>query len=125
MLVQISCVTARKRPEGRQSFRVSCVVDELTISFGGSADCSLVDVSSTGFGVVSSEEYEIGATVTATPTYEECGHTGNVRIQSAVELRKGGFRYGVRCVDSDLQDVVRQISMAVQHSQLRRLAAQG
>ena len=110
--------------EDRQCFRVSCAVEGLTISFGGTDNCLLVDVSSTGFGVVSPDEYEVGSIVTATPKYEELEHTGNVRIQSVVASRNGGFRYGVCCIDKDLERVVQQISMEIQRSQLRRLAAQ-
>lgn len=108
--------------DDRQCFRVSIGAEGLTIEFGDNAKCPFVDVSPTGFGVISPEEFEVDNTVFATPRFEELQATGQVQIQSVRALRDGRYRYGVRCLDNSLNNVLQQISMALQRVQLRRLA---
>ena len=108
--------------EARQSYRVSTVLAELAVSFGGCDDCPVMDVSPTGFGVISPEKYRVGRIVMVTFQYENLQHTGHVCIQSMRPQRGGRFRYGVHCVSREFQAVTQKISMALQRQQLRRLA---
>ncbi len=111
--------------EDRQCYRVSTVLAELAVSFGESDDCPVVDVSPTGFGVISPEDYRTGSVVTTSFQYEDLQHAGQVCIQSKRAFRGGRFRYGVHCVSKEFQAVMQQISMALQRQQLRRLSGLG
>jgi hypothetical protein len=82
----------------------------------------LVDVSHSGFGLISSEDHEVGNVVKATLNFDDEDHAGLVRIQSKRVLSKGRFRFGVFCIASDLQAIAQAISMEQQRQQLRRLA---
>jgi hypothetical protein len=108
--------------ESRQSYRVSTIHAELTASFGGSAACQLVDVSSKGFAVISPEKHTVGTVVTATPCFEDLQPTGEVCIQSVRALNDGRYRYGVHCVKQSFQAELQKLCMLLQRQQLRRLA---
>ena len=108
--------------EGRSSFRVSTIVARLTVGFGSNDKCPLVDVSITGFGLISAEERDIGDVVNATLYFEDAEQSGLVRVQSKRVLRDCCFRYGVHCIGSDLQVMAQAISMEQQRQQLRRMA---
>jgi len=108
--------------ESRQCYRVSTVVAELTASFGQCDDCQIVDVSITGFAVISLEEFPVGKVVTATPRYKDLQPTGSVCIHSVRALRDGRFRYGLHCLEKSFQEEMQKFSMDVQRQQLRRLA---
>ena len=77
--------------EDRQCYRVSTVLAELAVSFGGCGDCPVMDVSPTGFSVISPKKYRVGRIVTATFQYENLQHTGHVCIQSMRPQRDGRF----------------------------------
>ena len=81
-----------------------------------------MDVSLTGFSVISPKKYRVGRGVTATFRYEDLQHTGHVYIQSMRPRRDGRFRYGVHCVSREFQAVMQKISMALQRQQLRRIS---
>ncbi len=108
--------------ESRQCHRVSTVMAELTASFGQCDDCQIVDVSITGFAVISLEEFPVGKVVTATPRYKDLQPTGTVCIHSVRALRDGRFRYGLHCVEQSFQEEMQKLSMDVQRQKLRRLA---
>jgi hypothetical protein len=122
VLVRLEATGEPVSAESRQCYRVSTVVAELSASFGECDDCELVDVSSTGFAVISREEYPVGKVVTASPRYEDLRPTGPVCIQSVQALNDGRFRYGVHCVEKSFQEEVQQLGMELQRLQLRRLA---
>lgn len=122
VLVGIETTGEPVSAEARQCYRVSTVLAELAVSFGGCDDCPVTDVSPTGFGVISPKKFRVGRIITATFQYENLQHTGPVCIQSMRPQRGGRFRYGVHCVSREFQAVVQRISMALQRQQLRRLS---
>jgi hypothetical protein len=112
------CVSA----DGRQSYRVWCLLAGVTATFGGVKNCQVIDVSSTGFAVVSQDTYRVGEIVEATPRYRGLECTGRVSVQAVIPLKSGKFRYGVQCVDRKLQASLQEISMQLQRQKMRRLA---
>jgi hypothetical protein len=113
--------------ESRQCYRVSTVISDRTVSVGERTDCTLLDVSATGFSVSSAQQLQVGDVVPATLSEDGRQWTGNVCIQSARELQPGLWRYGLHCGDGkpdegDLCKGLRYISMAAQRAQLRRLS---
>lgn len=114
--------------DSRQSYRVSLAAHNLPAKINDDQRCQLIDVSATGFGVVSATKWSIGETVTATVGYNGITATGEARVQSAREFG-GKFRYGLHAVEaqrgkakSELQVALMKISLEVQRDQLRRMA---
>lgn len=113
--------------ESRQCYRVSTVLSDLYVTFDGQANCSLRDVSVTGFAVISPERYKPGQVLPAELVFEGRKYSGQTSIQSVCALPDGRTRYGVNCVKAPptpdaLAKGVLQVSMAVQRQQLSRLA---
>ena len=113
--------------ESRQFYRVSAVTAGLSAGFGDEQQCPLLDVSCTGFSVVSSLEHSIGNVLEAELSYQDQDYKGKVSIQSIRELSKGRIRYGVHCVESkaaagNMPRGLQQMTLALQSEQLRRLA---
>ncbi len=113
--------------ESRQCYRVSTIFSDLFATFDGEDNCSLRDVSVTGFAVTCPRHLEIGQIVDAELHFEGKHYTGHASVQSIRPLPNGTFRYGVNCVKQTngpltLAKGVQQISMAVQRQQLSRLA---
>jgi len=116
--------------EGRGRFRVSTVMANLTAAVGAEAECTLLDVSTTGFAVEATQRYEIGQIVSVTLRYQDRQFRGKARIQSIRELDLGRLRYGLHAVDDrasggDLRKGQQHISAAIEREQLRRLARRG
>lgn len=114
--------------DSRQSYRVSLAAHNLPAKINDDQRCQLIDVSATGFGVVSETKWSIGESVTATVSYNGITATGEARVQSAREFG-GKFRYGLHAVEvqrgkakSELQVALMKISLEVQRDQLRRMA---
>jgi hypothetical protein len=113
--------------EGRQCYRVSTALSNLTVTFGGLDGCLLRDVSVSGFAVISSGQHKTGQVVEAELVFEGKRYTGQASIQSVTPMPDGKTRYGVNCIkgpvtpDSLLKGV-QQVSMSVQRQQLSRLA---
>ncbi len=113
--------------ESRQHFRVSTVMLELTATLGEHADCKLLNVSAVGFSVLTTAQYDIGSTISASVCQEGETHSGTVCVQSIRLMDKGQIRYGLHCVDSNgsggtLEIGLRQMTATVQRQQLRRLS---
>ena len=113
--------------ESRQCYRVSTVLSGLSVTFDGVENCSLRDVSVTGFAVISPGSYKTGQVLIAELVHEGRKFTGRVSIQSVTKANDGKTRYGVNCVKAvssptSLSKGVQQISMAVQRQQLSRLS---
>ena len=87
---------------------------------GGMDLLPIVNVSSTGFGVVVPDDYRLNECVTATVQFEDFEQSGEVCIQSKRLVRNGSYHYGVHCQDADLQEAVHQICMELQRRELRR-----
>ena len=113
--------------ESRQCYRVNTLFSNLFATFDGEENCSLRDVSVTGFAVISSKQLDVGQVVDAELEFEGKRYTGQASIQSVCEQPDGTTRYGVNCVKQAngptiLNKGVQQISMAIQRQQLNRLA---
>jgi len=116
--------------EGRQCYRVSTLIANLTATLGKKENCQLADVSTTGFSIISSESFSIGNQVPVELRYEQERFPGIGCIQSIKEIGPNRYRYGMHCVESkktgsDLTRGLQHISMAVQRIQLKRRAAAG
>jgi len=113
--------------ESRQCYRVSTVLSKLTATFGGVDDCSLRDVSVTGFSVLAKKQYKNGQVIDAELRFEGKKYIGKTSIQSVTPMEDGLVRYGVNCVKAAasptaLDKGVQKISMATQRQQLNRLS---
>ncbi len=109
--------------ESRACFRVSTVLEGISIGFGQHSDCPLADISHTGFAVISTEIFEIGCVVPTTLRYNDLAADGYVRVQSKRGLTDGRFRYGTFCFEKSLEKTIQTIVMVIQREQLQRLAA--
>lgn len=115
--------------ESRQCYRVCTIFSDLYAAFDGEDNCSLRDVSVTGFAVTSSRDnrLEVGRVVDARLQHEGKVYSGKASVQSIARTPDGLTRYGVNCVKdgngpATLTRGVQQISMAIQRQQLSRLA---
>ena len=113
--------------ESRQSYRISTTVCGLTAKVGSIESCRLLDVSATGFAVLTEERLNIGDVVKTALSLEGDTFTGQVSVQNTGSFADGLTRYGLYCVDEgepgyDLQSGLLRISVYVQREQLRRYA---
>lgn len=111
--------------ENRQCYRVSTVMVDLTATLDGEANCHLLDISSSGFSLLSKCEHAYGSLVEVTLEYGTNKYSGQARIQNIIEHPRGVFRYGLhgiedKKVDSELAKGRQVISMDIQRLQLRR-----
>lgn len=111
--------------ENRQCYRVSTVMVDLTATLEGEANCHLLDISSSGFSLLSLREHAYGSLVEVTLEYGQNKYSGQARIQNIIEHPRGVFRYGLygiedKKVDSELTKGRQVISMDIQRLQLRR-----
>lgn len=113
--------------ESRQSYRISTAVSGLTATVGSIENCRLLDVSATGFAVLTDKPLTIGDIVKAVLSLDGDTFTGEVSVQNAGTFADGLTRYGLYCVSEgepgyDLQSGLLRISVHVQREQLRRYA---
>ncbi len=114
----------------RQCYRASTVISGHSIRFGKQADCSILDVSATGFAVKTTQLYVVANMVQAVLTHDGVEYAGKVCVQSIRELGKGDIRYGVSCTDekpsgTNLLAGIQKFSLFVQREQAKRLAGVG
>ena len=113
--------------EGRRCYRVSTIMAAVTATLGDEENCSVVDVSVTGFAVIASGQFNVRDILEATIRFDHETFSGHGRIESARELSSGRSRYGLHCVDGKsinetLRKGLQQISATVQRQHLRRLS---
>ncbi len=112
--------------ENRQSFRVSTATGGIVASFNKGKDCPVVDVSFTGFAVVSDRKYEVGTSVSVSIRYENATHAGSAVIKSASPVFPDKTRYGLHVPaergPNSLQKGLQAIASSIQRRQLQRLA---
>jgi hypothetical protein len=111
--------------ESRQCYRVSALMSNLHATLHGDDHCPLVDVSNTGFAVISSHQYSLGETLKTELWYEEDSFPGLACVQSVMKLGAGRYRYGFHALTDkrarcELQRGLQFISTEVQRQQLRR-----
>ncbi len=81
--------------ENRQYYRVSTIAADLTAELGDEDYCPLLDVSCTGFSVISGREHAVGNIAEAMLIYQGEEYRGKVRVQSIRVLGKDRIRYGL------------------------------
>jgi hypothetical protein len=116
--------------DSRECYRVSTVMADMVAQVGDEPDCPLLDVSATGFSVLSGQSFDVGSMVDVSLWHEGVRFTGRACVQSLREMSKGRIRYGFHCAqersgNSVLAKGLQQISLAVQRQHLRRLAGAG
>ena len=112
--------------ETRGTYRVCTVMTNRTAGLGDQDDCLLLDVSATGFAVISMQRYEIGESVTASLNHDGQVFSGQAVVQSIYEVQPGEYRYGLHATAErgtrfDLAEGSRVIATTVQREQLRRI----
>ena len=115
--------------ESRQALRISSVGADLSATFGSEENCEVVDISPTGFAVYGKKKHEIGSHVEVTLNFQGETFKGMANVMTAIK-RKGGIRYGVRCIDdpkvgSSLKNGLGRITMTIQRQQLARISRRG
>jgi len=116
--------------ESRQNYRVSTISAGLEASVGEEADLTVQDLSSTGFAVLASAEYDLGQTVEVSIAHGEEQCHGTAAIESIRNFGPGRIRCGMRAIEEDphtgeFLQVLQRISLAVQREQLQRSGAAG
>lgn len=111
--------------ESRQHYRVSTISADLEARVGGEDNVQVQDLSSTGFAVLASQEYQIGQTVEVGIAHQDEQCHGIASVQSIRPLGAGRIRYGLRAIEEDphtgeFLEVLQRISLAVQREQLQR-----
>lgn len=106
--------------ESRECYRVRTSALKVTVAFGSCPACELLDISQTGFAVLSDESLDMNSLVKAAlPSGESVVH-GHVRIQSLRQLSNGRYRYGVAVIGRGMQDTCASLSTELQRKMLRR-----
>ncbi len=100
----------------------------MTAELTGDGQRQVVDVSCTGFSVISSRNHVIGNIIQATLNHQGKEYTGDVCVQCIRELSKGQIRYGLLCVENrastgNMLQGLQDMTVSLQSEQLRRLAA--
>jgi len=122
-----AALTASGEPvsaESRQCYRVSTAISERYAEIEGEK-CKLMDVSATGYAVMTKKKFEVGSILGGAVTVDGRQFSGLISIQNARDLGSGRFRYGLYCADpkiskGNLKDGLPQLSMAIQREQLKR-----
>jgi hypothetical protein len=111
----------------RECFRVATGIAGLTAQLGEEKACPVMDVSATGFSIISKSAHRIGAQVSVTFLHEGAKYSGMASVQSTRDLGRGRTRYGMFCltgrgVPGNLAQGLAAISASYQRAQLRRIA---
>jgi len=114
--------------ESRQNYRVSTISADLEAQVGDEEGVKVQDLSSTGFAVLASEEYQLGQTIEVSIAHDEEQCHGVAAVQSIRDFGGGRIRYGMRAIEEDphtgeFLQVLQRISLAVQREQLQRSGA--
>ena len=116
--------------ESRQHYRVSTISADLKARVGEEEELEVQDLSSTGFAVLASKDYQIGQTIEVGIMHEEERCHGIASVQSVRAFGPGRIRYGLRAIEEDphtgeFLQVLQRISLAVQRDQLQRGGGSG
>ena len=85
----------------------------------------MVDLSATGFGMISKHRYPVGKTLQAGLMHEGEALNGAMTVQSVRDLGPLGIRYGLRyseaeSTNSALRKGLQEVSRRVEREMLRR-----
>jgi hypothetical protein len=113
--------------ETRECYRVSCYAADVKAQLGEDPEtCEVLDVSATGFAIVSGAEYSVGQTLQATLYHNGTPVQGKAVVQSYRAFGKQN-RYGFRVVYDErptatLKKDLSRINLVVQREQAARLS---
>jgi hypothetical protein len=112
--------------EQRQCYRVSTVMYPVRATIEGETDCQVLDVSATGFSVLTEQSHDPGSVLEATLHYDGADYQGRVSTQNVLPHRSGQYRlglYGIKKSNGqcELSKGSRIINTSIQRQQLRRL----
>lgn len=110
--------------EGREHYRVSCASADIHARLEDEEDCTLVDISATGFAVIAQREHSLGANAAAAVHFRGETFEGTICIQSVRDLGRGRIRYGMRYLDDasaagTLKTGLQKVSIAVERDLLK------
>ena len=111
----------------RECYRVSCYSADVKAQLGKDPEvCEVLDVSATGFAVLSNAEYRVGQRLQATLYHNGTAVQGTAVLHSRRVIGKKN-RYGLRAVDDNrpqatLKKDLNRINLAVQRAQAARLS---
>ena len=112
--------------EGRSAYRVvTSIAGGVTVTLDNNLECAVLDVSATGFSVISDAPLLQGQVVRVVIHHELEDIQGSAIVQSVKELAGGQRRIGLHCAgnsrsNGQLHRGLQRISAAVQRQQLRR-----
>jgi hypothetical protein len=114
--------------ESRQYYRVSCMAASISATVGKETNCSVLDVSATGFAVYANEAYKVGDNLEVVLFYGGREYAGRAVVQSSRPVSRNRTRYGMQSLPgrdgraNDLHTSLNQINLAIQREQLQRLS---
>ncbi len=108
--------------DNRGCYRVRAASYGINVVFADRDDCELMDVSHTGFALLSEQQFAAGDVVRACLPEDSGAVCGHVRIQSARQLRDGRYRYGVVCLGKATETACARLATELQRQQLLRHA---
>ena len=101
--------------ENRETLRTGTLSANLFATIGEDRQLSVEDISATGFAVLSTAQYAVGATLDVSLGFAGDFYSGAVVVQSVRERGPGTARYGLRALEvGDLRDGLDEISCALQ-----------
>lgn len=113
--------------ESRQCYRVlTSISSDVSAVIDGQHNCPVLDVSATGFSIMSEAPLRQGQVVRVTLNHEQNDYAGSAVVQSSKELNDGRYRYGLYCAGDEksngsLFKGLQQIGTKIQREQIRRL----
>jgi len=126
-IIAIELTSQPASAESREFHRVSTIFAELTASIGKEDACPLVDVSTMGFALISTETFQIGDILSTELRFENGVYPGKTCVQSVRDLGAGRIRYGLLPLADDESGTqmfagMQRMTIALQRQQLRRLS---
>lgn len=125
-IVGIQLIGDAVSADSRECYRVSTLSAGIAATLDGE-EGRLADVSVTGLSVIMKRRHGSGKVIPVSVQFDGRKYTGMTSVQSVKDLDKGFVRYGLSCLDSKKSDAqlpagLHKISMAVQRTQLKRMA---
>lgn len=94
-MITIELTSKPASAESREHHRVSTVFTDLTARVGEEPICQLVDVSTMGFAVITSQALEIGEVISTELRFDREVYPGKTCVQSVRDLGAGRMRCGL------------------------------
>ncbi len=106
-----------ERVERRFGLRVTVGDDPVRVSLEG-VECSVLELCEVSFAVRAEREYQRGEVLEA--VVYEAGEAlpGRVRVESAVPIEPGVWRYGLICLDGRLKFDLASVALSIQRARI-------